>query len=67
MPSMGKPAIGPPPGAPRQTPEAIDVDAPSKFTLPLGQLGNERRDKRIYDDNLMTQSGYRFDGTKDGA
>ena len=47
--------------------EAIDVNAPMKLTLPLGLLGSERRDKSIYDDKMMTQPEYRFDGTKGGA
>jgi hypothetical protein len=55
-----------PPGLPR-VPEAIDINAPLKLTLPLGQLGSERRDRGIYDDKLMTQSEYRFDVSKDGA
>jgi hypothetical protein len=47
--------------------EAIDVSAPMKPTLPLGLLGSGRRDKSIYDDKMMTQPEYRFDGTKGGA
>jgi hypothetical protein len=66
LPSMRTSTV-PPPGMPRQVPEAIDVNAPLKLTLPLGHLGNEKRDKSIYDDKLMTQAEYRFDGLKDGA
>ena len=53
------------PGVP--TPEAINVNGPMKLSLPLGLLGSERRDKSIYDDKMMTQPEYRFDGTKGGA
>ena len=48
-------------------PEAIDVSAPMELTLPLGQLGDERRDNRIYDDKMVTQPEYSFGGVKDGA
>ena len=48
LPSM-RTSLEPPPGM-RQGPEAIDVNGQIKLTLPLGQLGNERRDKSIYDD-----------------
>ena len=65
MPSMRVPT-DPPPGM-RQGPEVVDTDGQMNLSLPLGQLGNERRDKSIYDDKMMTQAEYRFDGTKDGA
>ena len=45
----------------------IDVDGPIKITLPLGQLASERRDKSIYDEKMMTQAEYRYDGGKNGA
>ena len=60
-------APDPPPGMSPPGVEAPDINGPMKLTLPLGQLGNERRDKSIYDDKMMTQPEYRFDGTKDGA
>ena len=66
MPSM-RTALPLPPGMQQQGLEMIDISGPMELTLPLGQLGNERRDKSIYDDKMMTQPEYRFDGTKDGA
>ena len=51
----------------RQGPETIDIDGKMNLTLPLGHLGNDRRDKSIYDDKMMTQPEYRFDGVKEGA
>ena len=66
MPSM-RTAPDPPPGMQQQGLETTDINGPMKLTLPPGQLGNERRDKSIYDDKMMTQPEYRFDGTKDGA
>ena len=65
MPSM-RTTLEPPPGM-RQGPEAIDINGQIKLTLPLGHLGNERRGKSIYDDKMMTQPEYRFDGLKEGA
>ena len=57
-----------PPGVPGiHVSEAIGVNAPMELTLPLGLLGSGRRDKSIYDDKMMTQPEYRFDGTKGGA
>ena len=55
------------PGAQTSAAEAIDTNGPMKLSLPLGLLGSERRDKSIYDDKMMTQPEYRFDGTKGGA
>ena len=66
LPSM-RTAPDSPPGMQPQGLETHDINGPMKLTLPLGQLGNERRDKSIYDDKMMTQPEYRFDGTKDGA
>ena len=66
MRSMGA-SPDPPPGVPQQGLEMVDVDGQMKLILPLGQLGNERRDKSIYDDKMMTQPGYRFGGVREGA
>jgi hypothetical protein len=65
LPSM-RATLEPPPGM-RQGPETIDIDGKMNLTLPLGHLGNDRRDKSIYDDKMMTQPEYRFDGVKEGA
>jgi hypothetical protein len=46
-------------------PEPVDANKP--FSLPLGQLACEKRDRSIYDDKMMTQPEYRFDGGKNGA
>ena len=54
-------------GMQRQGPETPDINGPMKLILALGQHGNERRDKSIYDDKMMTKLGYRFHGTKNGA
>ena len=58
-----------PPGIPGQPAgtEPVDINGPMKITLPLGQLGSEKRDRSIYDDKMMTQPEYRFDGGKNGA
>jgi hypothetical protein len=57
-----------PPGIPGAAAvEAIDVNGPIKLILPLGQLGNDRRDKSIYDDKMTSQSEYRYDGGKTGG
>ena len=45
----------------------IDINGPLRITLPLGQLANERRDRSIYDEKMMSQAEYRFDGSKNGA
>jgi hypothetical protein len=65
LPSM-RASLESPPGM-AQAPEAIDINGQMKLTLPLGHLGNEKRDRSFYDDKLMTQAEYRFDGGKDGA
>ena len=57
-----------PPGLPGSEANAarININGPLKLTLPLGQLASERRDKSVYDDKLMTQAEYRYDGGKSG-
>ena len=48
-------------------PEPVDVNGPMKLSLPLGQLGNERRDRSIYDEKMWGQADYRSDGAKGGS
>lgn len=57
----------PPPGMQGSNTERIDTNGPMNLSLPLGQLANEKRDKSIYDDKMVTQAEYRFDGIKEGA
>ena len=58
-----------PPGipTPAAVDEAIDINGAIKLTLPLGQLASEKRDRSIYDEKMMGQAEYRFDGAKNSA